>query len=961
MQPGAAPQPIPDATTASVVVREAAEVPTGSIAGGPPGEAPGETRGAGTLLQRRVVLGRYVLLSVLGRGGMAVVYSAYDPELDRKVALKLVKPGRAGEGEWQARLLREAQAMARLHHPHVLAVHDVGVFEGQVFVAMPLIEGGSLRGWLSAEPQPRETDRLDAFLKAGQGLAAAHEAGVVHRDFKPENVLCGEFRRGTPGLIVVTDFGLARFTGAPAHAEAPKIPSAQEATAQLTETGVVFGTPRYMSPEQARGEEVDARSDQFSFAVALHEALFGSLPHERANPFDPSTWKPLPPARNARVPARARRALLRAVDLDPRRRFPSMNELLAELTPTPWSARRLPVLAAAVALTAATVALARQPQRALCTGAQQQVQAVFSESDAAAIRARFAASPLPFAAQAAQAAVTGLASYGARWASMQTEACAATRIRGAQSEEILDLRTACLDTRLHQMKSLVAILKGASDEVIENTGAALASLADLETCADIELLRAPISLAPALKPLAQRVRNDLAQARTLRYAVQMPESRRLIEEAREAARASRSEVLEAEALFEQGDLLQFLDEYGAAEEVLRGALLKADASRHDDIRVRALAQLAAVGARSGATERMGWWYESAQAALRRMNSASLRLETALPLGEVLLAQGRLREARNHFSSSRSEAEQQVGGGDVRTLELSLSMLDAASVDDDDGWVIDKLKTECDRNWGPRHPCQGLVIGYRGDLLVRRGQCEGGLELLRQAQAWHEQGEGAVIRLNVVDAVMRVAIGLECAGEHEEARKYREREAAMRKELEQTPCVVAGVLGKGALSRAREGDIAGARGAAQHAVEVCAGQTGAPRLAAVGSWAWVLLQAGRNAEALGFFQELAGATEGRAEGLWGQGEALLRLGQPAAAIQPLEEALRQETSDPFQRPLARMALGRALWESRQDRCRGRALFQESQRQLDGFQGRRARAASEEARGWLAQHQEASCGS
>jgi hypothetical protein len=133
------------------------------------------------------------------------------------------------------------------------------------------------------------------------------------------------------------------------------------------------------------------------------------------------------------------------------------------------------------------------------------------------------------------------------------------------------------------------------------------------------------------------------------------------------------------------------------------------------------------------------------------------------------------------------------------------------------------------------------------------------------------------------------------------------------------------------------------------------------MAAVGAWAWVLLQAGKATEALKFFQELAGATEGRAEGLWGQGEALLRSGQPAAAIQPLEQALREETSDPLLRPLARMALGRALWESRQDRCRGRALFRESQQQLDGFQGRRARAMSQEARGWLAQHEEASCGS
>jgi eukaryotic-like serine/threonine-protein kinase len=235
-----------------------------------PRDAPG-TIGPGA------VVGRLVLGPLLGAGGMGVVHRAHDPELDRAVAVKLVR-SRLGGSSGKVRLVREAQAMAKLRHPNVVSIFDVGTVGDDVFVVMPLLEGGTLGAWARAEARPwREV--VDRYLAAGRGLAAAHAAELVHRDFKPDNVLLG-----AGGEVQVADFGLARVDRdevAPAAMARLSPPLSLD----LTRTGDVLGTPAYMAPEQMRGEEVDARADQFSFCVAL--------------------WEGDPPARPARRPRRA--------------------------------------------------------------------------------------------------------------------------------------------------------------------------------------------------------------------------------------------------------------------------------------------------------------------------------------------------------------------------------------------------------------------------------------------------------------------------------------------------------------------------------------------------------------------------------------------------------------------------------------------------------------------------------
>ncbi|MFL6293562.1 MAG: serine/threonine-protein kinase, partial [Thermoanaerobaculia bacterium] len=305
-------------------------------------------------LERGTVVGRYLILDWVGEGGMGVVYAAHDPELDRKVALKLLRPDRTGAAaeEHRLRLQREAQAIARLSHPNVVAVYDAGTLGEQVFVAMEFVEGKTLRQWLSEGARPWE-EIVKVFAAAGQGLAAAHDAGLVHRDFKPDNVLMGQ-----DGRIKVADFGLARPMGELAGDAPPESGSGSGGllASPLTQWGMVLGTPVYMAPEQLRGVAADARSDQFSFCVSLYEALYGERPFPGGNPREIAEAVTRGSVREepqgSRVPARLRALLLRGLSRDPELRFSSMEELLHELGRDPSARRKKWLAAAAVFLVA---------------------------------------------------------------------------------------------------------------------------------------------------------------------------------------------------------------------------------------------------------------------------------------------------------------------------------------------------------------------------------------------------------------------------------------------------------------------------------------------------------------------------------------------------------------------------------------------------------------------------------
>jgi tetratricopeptide (TPR) repeat protein len=383
------------------LVAEAARA--GTRIDGPGGAA--EPAGFAEPPGRGSVLGRYLVLELLGAGGLGRVFSAYDPELDRRVAVKLLEPragGAADAADLRARLVREAQALAKVRHPNVVAVHDVGVVGEHVFVAMELVDGTTLREWLLAKERDW-TEIRDVFVAAARGLAAVHDAGLVHRDVKPGNVLIGH-----DGRVQVADLGLARTQ---TREGAPEPDSAASASLRrsdvyvwpapddaLTRSGTVMGTPAYMAPEQHRGERVDARADQFGFCVALFEALHG------ARPFAGTTSEQLAAAASAgaivdvaarRVPGWLRRVALRGLAADPNDRFDSMHDVVAALQHDRRTRRRRLVAAAAGLVVAGACAwgFVIAPALAPGTEARDEVESLAIEARAAAAKAHFVHPP----------------------------------------------------------------------------------------------------------------------------------------------------------------------------------------------------------------------------------------------------------------------------------------------------------------------------------------------------------------------------------------------------------------------------------------------------------------------------------------------------------------------------------------------------------------------------------------
>src|SRR5215471_19257608 len=299
------------------------------------------------LPNRGLAPGRYKLVEKLGVGGMGVVYLAEDPQLGRQVAIKLMDPKTSGTqsaSEGRGRLLREAQALAQLSHPNVIAVYDVGTSANQVFIAMEYVEGSTLSQWL-AERKRTWHEVLSTFVQAGRGLAAAHAAGIVHRDFKPDNVLVGN-----DGRVRVLDFGLARpqpgkreqLTTAEGQAPAEKTPP-RPAMLGVTVTlqGKFIGTPAYMAPEQLTGERVDEKADQYSFCVALFQGLYGTLPFNAYNfaaLLEQIRQRKVNEVPNlSSVPSSVHQALLRGLSPNPADRLSSIEALLEMLDPSPGS------------------------------------------------------------------------------------------------------------------------------------------------------------------------------------------------------------------------------------------------------------------------------------------------------------------------------------------------------------------------------------------------------------------------------------------------------------------------------------------------------------------------------------------------------------------------------------------------------------------------------------------------
>ncbi|HEX7842290.1 MAG TPA: serine/threonine-protein kinase, partial [Kofleriaceae bacterium] len=398
-------------------------------------------------------LGRYEIREPIAGGGMGLVYEAYDPDLDRKVALKIVHPHRNDDARSRQRLIIEARALAKLDHPNVVKVHDVE-HDSQVVIVMERVEGQTLADW---EAEARRTWRevLAVYLQAGDGLAATHGVDVIHRDFKPSNAIIG-----ADGRVRVLDFGLARLASTREDGPGRR----QDASVDLTSTGDVVGTLAYSAPEQLEGGVATAASDQFSFCVSLHRAIEGVSPFEGATQASRLASIRGGPIRYAddsrRVPLWLRTAIARGLSADPARRYPSMNHLLAELRrPHGWQRWRLAVLAAgvmvvtAVAMVAASGLMAEAP----CDGDATELAQVWGRTQRDRVTRAIDRIATPYARDVRDRAIATLDGYGTEWSGAHRAACRAHQ-RGATSALLFDRQRVCLSQRLGDLRAAVDVL-----------------------------------------------------------------------------------------------------------------------------------------------------------------------------------------------------------------------------------------------------------------------------------------------------------------------------------------------------------------------------------------------------------------------------------------------------------------------------------------------------------------------
>ena len=691
----------------------------------------------GQELERGTRVERYVILKSVGQGGMGVVYAAYDPELDRKVALKLLLPDSAvaTNVEGRARLLREAQAMARISHPNVISIYDVGTFDTQVFIAMEFIQGGSLRDWLRERPRPWR-ELLQAFLEAGRGLAAAHQAGLVHRDFKPANVL-----RREDGRVCVMDFGLARLADASQQEEAAangedvlQERATSGLSAELTAAGVVLGTPQYMPPEQYMAHAGDARLDQFSFCASLYWALYGQRPFEPKRMAKLASearsglkgqdlqefGRRLPqqgivqePPRDSVVPARVRLALLRGLSLDPAHRFASMEALLEALSPPQPRARQgWMVAVGAAALSVLGTGLYVHHQSQVCAGAAPLMAAVWSPQAQQKLETAFTATGAHFATESALRVTQLLNGYASSWTRMHTEACEATRVRGEQPESLLALRMVCLERRRRDMGALVSLLSEADTQVVERSVDAAVALPSLEPCQDISSLpdQPPLPADPARRAVIEQLGNQLSRLRVLydggRYKAGLELARTLEPEV--AATAYRP--LQAELGYHLGRLLEQTGEAEAGIIQLEHAFEAAEASRADRTRLEVLTRLIVTQANNGHAEQAQRWGQVAVAILERLGGEpSLAADLMINLGNVSLLEGHFQEAWDSFSKARVRLEA-LQPGHPKQAKVSYGLGQAALHQGKSALAIQMLtealqQTEAAK--GSQHPEMGL--------------------------------------------------------------------------------------------------------------------------------------------------------------------------------------------------------------------------------------------------------------
>ncbi|MCY1077560.1 serine/threonine-protein kinase [Archangium lansingense] len=733
-------------------------------------------------LARNSTIGRYVVLAWLGQGAMGVVYAAYDPELDRQIALKLLRARSQEAHELRQRLLREAQSLARLSHANVVAIYDVGTCEEGVFLALELVEGATLAGWLEQPHSWQEV--LHVFQEAGHGLAAAHAAGLVHRDVKPTNILVGN-----DGRARITDFGLA----GPPNRDNTAVPPTADGTATgdlstdpLTRSGALVGTPAYMAPETLRGQRADALSDQFSFCVALYEALFGVRPFTGNNPEDRlramREERVQPPSTRGTVPAKVRRAILKGLRYRPADRHASMEELLSALQPR--SRRVLPWLAAALAVPLLFVLVNGTLTRRREVHCQREVDRLaeaWSPEHHQRVKEALLGTGKPYAAAVWEKVSTALDAHVTQWRTLRMETCLAAE---AGENPSAWQTTTCLDTRLWQLSATVEVLERADEQILEKASQMVGAIEGLTVCRDAPALSTRPQPPDALRPRVDAVRRRLAEVRVQTEAGRHPEALATTSALLEEVRTLDFQPLEAEVLLEHGQLHGLTGKHQEAEEILYRALWAAEASRDDEVVVRTWSLLVwLIGDQLARADEVDRLTRHARAALERLGSErapTITTELHLRLGSMLVVQGRLEDAERELTKGLELARKLQGPESLLAARFLSPMgrIRSQQIRNVEALELFREAQQIrERLLGQEHPGLAVYLSNTAVALINLGRREEAIEAWRRSLRLQEVAH-TPDHPSLAGPLNNLGVALRKEGKLEEARGYLDRALAI---------------------------------------------------------------------------------------------------------------------------------------------------------------------------------------